>query len=104
MKYINRRTLLGTLFALPFICLTTPAPAQSEVTISHYFTGELGLKAFGEQMEKGHIEVRTRPSVILEGLLHGCGNIDQDISFNYNLSYEYFKKRKFHFTKRVRKI
>jgi len=52
MKYINRRTLLGTLFALPFIGLTTSALAQSEVTISHYFTGELGLKAFGEQMEK----------------------------------------------------
>ena len=52
MKYINRRTLLGTLFALPFIGLTTTAFAQSEVTISHYFTGELGLKAFGEQMEK----------------------------------------------------
>ena len=52
MKYINRRTLLGTLFALPFIGLTIPALAQSEVTISHYFTGELGLKAFGEQMEK----------------------------------------------------
>ncbi len=52
MKYINRRTLLGTLFALPFIGLSTPALAQSEVTISHYFTGELGLKAFGEQMEK----------------------------------------------------
>ena len=52
MKYINRRTILGTLFALPFIGLTTSALAQSEVTISHYFTGELGLKAFGEQMEK----------------------------------------------------
>jgi multiple sugar transport system substrate-binding protein/raffinose/stachyose/melibiose transport system substrate-binding protein len=44
--------VLGTL-AVPFAGLAGPAWAQSgEVTISHYFTGELGLKAFNEQVAK----------------------------------------------------
>ena len=53
MKQINRRgVLLGSL-AIPVLSMGRMAWAQSaEVTISHYFTGELGLKAFNEQVAK----------------------------------------------------
>ena len=53
MEAINRRTfLLGTL-AAPAVGLAFPAFADSgELTLSHYFTGDLGLKAFNEELAK----------------------------------------------------
>ena len=53
MKQISRRgVLLGSL-AVPLLSMGRMARAQAgEVTISHYFTGELGLKAFNEQIAK----------------------------------------------------
>jgi ABC-type glycerol-3-phosphate transport system substrate-binding protein len=53
MTRISRRgVLLGSL-AVPMLGMGRLAWAQSgEVTISHYFTGELGLKAFNEQVAK----------------------------------------------------
>ena len=53
MTQISRRgVLLGSL-AVPVLGMGRMAWAQSgEVTISHYFTGELGLKAFNEQVAK----------------------------------------------------
>jgi multiple sugar transport system substrate-binding protein/raffinose/stachyose/melibiose transport system substrate-binding protein len=53
MNRITRRHLLGTALAAPLALAALPALAQdSEVTISHYFTGELGLRAFNEQIDK----------------------------------------------------
>ena len=53
MTRITRRALLGTAMAVPAIHLAGPLFAQSgEITISHYFTGELGLKAFNEQIAR----------------------------------------------------
>jgi multiple sugar transport system substrate-binding protein/raffinose/stachyose/melibiose transport system substrate-binding protein len=53
MTRITRRFLLGTALAVPAAHLATPLLAQSgEITISHYFTGELGLKAFKEQIAR----------------------------------------------------
>ena len=50
MTLTKRRTLLSA--ALATFGTAIVASAQGEVTISHYFTGELGLKAFTEQTEK----------------------------------------------------
>lgn len=52
MNKMKRRTLLTAAFALTTLGLAAPALAEGEVTISHYFTGELGLKAFTEQTAK----------------------------------------------------
>ncbi|MES0884237.1 ABC transporter substrate-binding protein [Roseibium sp. SCP14] len=53
MTRITRRTLLATAMAVSAVGLATPLYAQSgEVTISHYFTGELGLRAFNEQIKR----------------------------------------------------
>jgi ABC-type glycerol-3-phosphate transport system substrate-binding protein len=52
MKRMNRRTLMSVALAASTFVLATPALAGGEVTISHYFTGELGLKAFNEQTAK----------------------------------------------------
>ena len=51
MKQISRRgVLLGSL-TIPMMAIGRMAWADGgEVTISHYFTGELGLKAFNEQV------------------------------------------------------
>ena len=52
MTLMKRRTLLSAALALATFGSATVALAEGEVTISHYFTGELGLKAFTEQTEK----------------------------------------------------
>ena len=53
MEQINRRTFLLSSLAAPAMGLTFPAFANSgELTLSHYFTGDLGLKAFNEQLGK----------------------------------------------------
>ncbi len=53
MILINRRSALLASLALPIAMMVGPAFAEGgEVTISHYFTGELGLKAFNEQLAK----------------------------------------------------
>ena len=53
MVLINRRSALLASLALPMALMVGPAFAEGgEVTISHYFTGELGLKAFNEQLDK----------------------------------------------------
>ena len=49
MTNMKRRTLLSAAIALTTVGLAAPAWAEGDVTISHYFTGELGLKAFNEQ-------------------------------------------------------
>ncbi|GAB4518743.1 MAG: extracellular solute-binding protein [Roseibium sp.] len=53
MTRITRRALLATAMAVSAAGFVSPLHAQSgEVTISHYFTGELGLKAFNEQIAR----------------------------------------------------
>ncbi|QFT01659.1 putative sugar-binding periplasmic protein precursor (plasmid) [Labrenzia sp. THAF191b] len=53
MIRITRRTLLASAMAVSAAGFVSPLHAQSgDVTISHYFTGELGLKAFGEQIKR----------------------------------------------------
>ena len=52
MSLLNRRGLLAAAAMVPALALGTSALAQSEVTITHYFTGELGLKALNEQIAK----------------------------------------------------
>ena len=53
MVTISRRTMLAGSLAIPALGMARFAWAQAgEVTISHYFTGELGLKAFNEQVAK----------------------------------------------------
>ena len=47
-KHVGAIALASTLS----ICAALPAGAQDEVTISHYFTGELGLQSFKEQVAK----------------------------------------------------
>ncbi len=48
-----RRGLIGTAIATSLVTTATLALADGhEVTISHYFTGELGLKAFQEQVDR----------------------------------------------------
>ena len=61
MEAINRRAfLLGTL-AAPAVGLAFPAFANSgELTLSHYFTGDLGLKAFNEEARQVHQGNRDR--------------------------------------------
>ena len=67
MSGIGRRALmLGSVCIGTLVMASGPAVAQSgEVTISHYFTGELGLKAFNEQVAKftdsTGIELRESP-------------------------------------------
>ena len=53
MTRILRRSFLGTAIAAP-LAVTAPSAFadEHEVTISHYFTGELGLKAFQEQVDR----------------------------------------------------
>lgn len=51
MTRVTRRMVLGTTVALSVAGFGAPLFAETkEVTISHYFTGELGLKAFNEQI------------------------------------------------------
>ena len=53
MSLLNRRGLLAAAAVVPALALGATAFAQGgEVTISHYFTGELGLKALNEQIAK----------------------------------------------------
>lgn len=53
MFSITRRSLMLAALMTSAAGLSRPAFAQSnEITISHYFTGELGLKAFNEQVAK----------------------------------------------------
>lgn len=53
MERIGRRTLLMGSLSIPALGFARVAWAQSnEVTISHYFTGELGLKAFNDQVAR----------------------------------------------------
>ena len=37
---------------LPFLLAASPSFSQGDVTITHYFTGELGKKSFDEQVAK----------------------------------------------------
>jgi multiple sugar transport system substrate-binding protein len=50
MNQMKRRTMLTAALALAASGFAAPAWAEGDVTISHYFTGELGLKAFNEQV------------------------------------------------------
>ena len=43
---------LAGLALAPVLALSTPAWSEGEVTISHYFTGELGKKTFDEQVAR----------------------------------------------------
>ena len=53
MITLNRRGVLAAAAMVPALALGTPAFAQGgEVTITHYFTGEFGLKVFNEQVAK----------------------------------------------------
>ena len=53
MSILNRRILLASAIVAPALMIGAPAWAQSgDVTISHYFTGELGLKSFNAQVAK----------------------------------------------------
>ena len=53
MFALNRRGLLAAGAIVPALVLGTSAFAQGgDVTISHYFTGEFGLKVFNEQVAK----------------------------------------------------
>ncbi len=53
MAGIRRRTLLLSTLAAPVAGLARGAwAATGEITISHYFTGDLGLKAFNAQLAK----------------------------------------------------
>src|SRR5690606_6510302 len=53
MFSITRRSLMLAALMTSATGLAGPTFAQSnEISISHYFTGELGLKAFNEQVAK----------------------------------------------------
>ena len=53
MERMTRRGVLLSTLAIPLVSMGRMAWAQAgEVTISHYFTGDLGLKAFNEQVAK----------------------------------------------------
>jgi ABC-type glycerol-3-phosphate transport system substrate-binding protein len=52
MTMTIRKTLLSVGIAIASLGTALPASAEGEVSISHYFTGELGLKAFNEQAAK----------------------------------------------------
>ena len=54
MTRISRRRLLGTAIATPLaLSAAPPLFAQGqEITISHYFTGELGRQAFNAQIDR----------------------------------------------------
>ena len=53
MEGIRRRTLLLSTLAAPVVGLARRAwAATGVITISHYFTGDLGLKAFNAQLAK----------------------------------------------------
>ena len=53
MSTLNRRRLLAAGAMVPALVLGTSAFAQGgDVTITHYFTGEFGLKVFNEQVAK----------------------------------------------------
>ena len=53
MSFINKIRLLATAAVVPTLVLGTSAFAQGgDVTLTHYFTGELGLKAFNDQVAK----------------------------------------------------
>ena len=53
MFTLNRRGLFAAAIAAPALALGTSAFAQGgDVTLTHYFTGELGLKAFNEQVAR----------------------------------------------------
>ena len=43
---------LAAAVVLPVLLATSPAISQGDVTITHYFTGELGKKSFDEQVAK----------------------------------------------------
>ena len=50
MITLNRRGLLAAVAVVPALALGAPAFAQGgDVTLTHYFTGEFGLKIFNEQ-------------------------------------------------------
>ncbi len=55
----------------------------------------LGYNLYGEPTEKGSIGYHYNLP-LLRSLLHGLGGDDMDTAFKYNLSYAFFKKRKFH--------
>ena len=53
MITLNRRGLLAAVAVVPALVLGAPAFAQGgDVTLTHYFTGEFGLKIFNEQVAK----------------------------------------------------
>ena len=53
MITLNRRRLLAAVAVVPALVLGAPAFAQGgDVTLTHYFTGEFGLKIFNEQVAK----------------------------------------------------
>ena len=53
MITLNRRRLLAAAAVVPALLLGAPAFAQGgDVTLTHYFTGEFGLKIFNEQVAK----------------------------------------------------
>jgi multiple sugar transport system substrate-binding protein/raffinose/stachyose/melibiose transport system substrate-binding protein len=53
MITLNRRRVLATMAVVPALLLGAPAFAQGgDVTLTHYFTGEFGLKIFNEQVAK----------------------------------------------------
>ncbi len=52
MSKLPRGRLLAVAALVPMLLAAAPSWSQSDVTISHYFTGELGKKAFDEQVTK----------------------------------------------------
>jgi len=54
-----------------------------------------GFDMFGRSRELGKISYCV-DSRLLAALLHGADETTFDVAFQYNLSYEYYKKRKFH--------
>jgi multiple sugar transport system substrate-binding protein/raffinose/stachyose/melibiose transport system substrate-binding protein len=53
MITLNRRGVLAAVAVVPALVLGAPAFAQGgDVTLTHYFTGEFGLKIFNEQVAK----------------------------------------------------
>ena len=54
-----------------------------------------GFDMFGRKQELGKISYCSN-SKLLQSLLHGGGDKDLDVAFQYNLSYDFFKKRKLH--------
>ena len=52
MSTLSRCRLLAAAALVPMLLAAAPSWSQSDVSISHYFTGELGKKAFDEQVAK----------------------------------------------------